>query len=241
MPEFIHPTTGLPPSATKGYDFFSYSLAISGQHDGWDVGLRGLGIKNIEVGNCFYEGYQWQLGNHVKMTSDDGLGIVYAHMERRALVRAGQRIAQGTVLGYVGATGIVTASHLHFAMSYATMAQALAKVEEYGGIPIDAHWRTDLQRAFVNPAILINKQPASEEDDVTIIIQQKYDTGKLSPGQYIYSPERGGIVPLQLIGLKSIAGGAEFGPLPVNQAPTPWVRRIVTEAQFKQFKVLAAH
>ncbi|MEL7210457.1 MAG: M23 family metallopeptidase, partial [Actinomycetota bacterium] len=42
-----------------------------------------------------------------------GLTTLYAHQSRRGVV-AGDRLAQGEVLGEVGSTGNSTGAHLHF-------------------------------------------------------------------------------------------------------------------------------
>lgn len=155
--EFIHPTTGKPPSASGGYDFFDKSLVTGTQHAAWDVGTIGFPIKNIKEGTCIGAGWHYQLGWHVYILCADGMLFVYAHMEKPPTVAAGQRIPQGYVLGYVGATGAAQGAHLHFAMSYVDVPTAMTKVQQYGGGVADVKWRTDLQRAFVNPAIFIDK------------------------------------------------------------------------------------
>jgi murein DD-endopeptidase MepM/ murein hydrolase activator NlpD len=50
---------------------------------------------------------------------DHGFGYqtLYAHL-RRPLVRAGQRVRAGQVVGEVGSTGRSTGPHLHFEVRY---------------------------------------------------------------------------------------------------------------------------
>lgn len=170
MPEFNHPTTGQPPSATNGYDFDDWSVAINGQHCAWDVGVLGYPIRNIKEGVVSWEGWHWQLGWHIYVTADDGMRFLYAHMQNRALVRQGQRIGQGHIIGHVGGTGTVTGPHLHFAMSYQTVAAAVAKVAQYGGSSAHVKWRDDHKLAYVDPAIFIGKELNQEDDDMDSII-----------------------------------------------------------------------
>ncbi len=54
-------------------------------------------------------------GNLVKITDADGSETRYAHLSRFADgLQAGQQIAAGTLIGYVGTTGQSTGPHLHF-------------------------------------------------------------------------------------------------------------------------------
>ena len=57
--------------------------------------------------------YGSSYGNHVAITHADGTRTMYCHMSSRA-VSAGQTVAQGQIIGYVGSTGSSTGNHLHF-------------------------------------------------------------------------------------------------------------------------------
>src|SRR5690606_5159025 len=57
------------------------------------------------------------LGNAVEIRHPNGFVTRYGHMSRfHSQVRAGTRVRQGDVIGYVGATGLATAPHLHYEM-----------------------------------------------------------------------------------------------------------------------------
>ncbi|MFX7209412.1 M23 family metallopeptidase, partial [Acinetobacter baumannii] len=43
----------------------------------------------------------------------DGMHSGYAHMSR-VVARTGEKVKQGDIIGYVGATGMATGPHLHF-------------------------------------------------------------------------------------------------------------------------------
>src|SRR3546814_19502540 len=54
-------------------------------------------------------------GNYVRLRHDARHRTAYAHLSRFAKgVRAGQRVTQGQVIGYVGTTGRSTGPHLHY-------------------------------------------------------------------------------------------------------------------------------
>ncbi|MEK5768908.1 M23 family metallopeptidase, partial [Acinetobacter schindleri] len=53
-------------------------------------------------------------GNTVILHHGPGHTTLYSHMSRFGNIRQGQRVAQGTVIGYVGTTGLSTGPHLHY-------------------------------------------------------------------------------------------------------------------------------
>lgn len=54
-------------------------------------------------------------GNYVRIKHNNGLETAYAHMNKYASgIKAGVRVKQGQVIGYVGTTGRSTGPHLHF-------------------------------------------------------------------------------------------------------------------------------
>ena len=58
-----------------------------------------------------YGGY----GNYVRIKHANNYKTAYAHMSRYGPgVRAGKRVRQGDVIGYVGSTGASTGPHLHY-------------------------------------------------------------------------------------------------------------------------------
>lgn len=56
-------------------------------------------------------------GNYVSINHGDGFASIYMHMTHY-IVKPGQVVSQGQVIGYVGSTGVSTGPHLHFGISY---------------------------------------------------------------------------------------------------------------------------
>ncbi len=56
-------------------------------------------------------------GNYVQINHGDGYKSIYMHMTHY-IVKVGQYVSQGQVIGYCGSTGGSTGPHLHFGISY---------------------------------------------------------------------------------------------------------------------------
>lgn len=84
-------------------------------HKGIDY-AAGTGTPIMAAGDAKVEfvGRKGGYGNAVILNHGGGKTTLYGHMSRFANIRAGQRVAQGTVIGYVGSTGMSTGPHLHY-------------------------------------------------------------------------------------------------------------------------------
>lgn len=84
-------------------------------HSGIDIdgyGNDGAPVIAAASGEVITASYDSAYGNYV-IIDHGGTSTVYAHMSGLA-VSAGQSVSQGQTIGYVGATGRATGTHLHF-------------------------------------------------------------------------------------------------------------------------------
>jgi len=90
---------------------------ISGRkdfHAGIDIGgPTGTNIVAAESGRVSYAGYMRGFGNVIVLSHEGGYSTVYGHNSVN-LVKKGQYMKRGSVIGKVGRTGNATGSHLHF-------------------------------------------------------------------------------------------------------------------------------
>ena len=84
-------------------------------HKGIDY-AAGTGTPIMAAGDARVKSVGWNGGYGRAVVLDHGRGYttLYAHMSRFGKIKPGQRIGQGTVIGYVGSTGMSTGPHLHY-------------------------------------------------------------------------------------------------------------------------------
>ena len=110
---FILPVLG-PISSPFGIGRSYNGAPVTSHHSGTDFGVpEGTPIMAAAHGRVAFAGPLTTRGNSVII--DHGLGVFtgYHHMSRID-VSVGQEIAQGQVIGAVGATGLATGPHLHW-------------------------------------------------------------------------------------------------------------------------------
>ncbi|MBP3268699.1 MAG: M23 family metallopeptidase, partial [Ruminococcus sp.] len=121
------------PGFTNITSSFGYRAEFNEFHKGIDISSDGIygqpvvaarsGIVDIAAGGCTHDypktngvktcscnGY---FGNYVQISHDSSTYSRYGHM-REIVVRSGQYVNKGDVIGYVGCTGWSTGTHLHF-------------------------------------------------------------------------------------------------------------------------------
>ena len=111
-----------PVAAGKGYITTDFGPAIHPFnrrwyiHKGIDIAwLRGTEIVATANGRVQRVGYEpYNLGHFVIVKHKYGFATVYGHLNRRPLVKQGQQVEHGEVLGYLGSTGLSTGPHVHY-------------------------------------------------------------------------------------------------------------------------------
>jgi murein DD-endopeptidase MepM/ murein hydrolase activator NlpD len=120
---FVMPVSGARLSSGFGMRFHPI-LGFSRMHQGVDLAAPyGTPIVAAEDGIVRFAGWHGGHGNFVQIAHAGGMGTGYGHMSAY-VVRPGESVQAGQLIGYVGSTGLSTGPHCHF--------------EVYqGGAPID--------------------------------------------------------------------------------------------------------
>ena len=92
-------------------------LKVSRPHNGVDYGApTGTPIMAVGGGRVDFAAFNGESGRMIRIRHNETYQTEYKHLSRFAAgLKVGASIEQGEVIGYVGATGLATAPHLHFA------------------------------------------------------------------------------------------------------------------------------
>jgi murein DD-endopeptidase MepM/ murein hydrolase activator NlpD len=93
-------------------------LGVRRPHFGVDFAApMGTPVRAIASGRVEYAGWKGGSGRHLKIDHGEGVESCYSHLQAIASgVRVGSRVQVGQVIGRVGASGLATGPHLHFAL-----------------------------------------------------------------------------------------------------------------------------
>ena len=92
-----------------GYGRYHYGLDLQGR--------RGEPAHAVATGTVLTAGDGGAYGRFVHLGHRHDLSSFYAHLER-VLVRSGDRVRRGQVIGLVGSSGNATGPHLHFELRW---------------------------------------------------------------------------------------------------------------------------
>ena len=83
-------------------------------HRGIDIGAaHGTNVIAAASGVVTFSGWSGGFGNYIVINHGGGYATAYAHMSQN-LVRTGDNVIQGQIIGLVGSTGNSTGPHIHF-------------------------------------------------------------------------------------------------------------------------------
>ncbi len=129
-------------------------LKTERKHEGIDYGAPvGTPIWTVADGVVTEARYSKSAGNMVVISHINGYKTEYFHMSKFAEgMKAGTRVKQKQVIGYVGSTGRSTGPHLHFGMLRNNAHLDPAKQKFPNAKPIPATYRSEFD-AFVAPLL----------------------------------------------------------------------------------------
>jgi murein DD-endopeptidase MepM/ murein hydrolase activator NlpD len=84
-------------------------------HRGVDYAApTGTPIRAAGDGKVLFRGSEGGYGNTIILQHGGNITTLYGHLSRFSGARAGARVTQGDVIGYVGSSGLATGPHLHY-------------------------------------------------------------------------------------------------------------------------------
>ncbi|MGQ0484869.1 MAG: M23 family metallopeptidase [Hyphomicrobiales bacterium] len=110
-------------------------LGYSRMHTGVDFGAPyGTPIRAAGAGTVELAGRHGAYGVTIKVKHSGKYETLYAHMSKLAAgIRAGTKVNQGQIIGYVGSTGRATGPHLHYEVRIADRAVNPTRIKSAGG------------------------------------------------------------------------------------------------------------
>ncbi|HUF27143.1 MAG TPA: M23 family metallopeptidase [Gemmatimonadaceae bacterium] len=118
-------------------------------HRGVDYAANaGTPVRTVGDGTVIYAGWRGGYGNTVEVRHPNGFVTRYGHLRGFARgVSRGARVAIGSTIGYVGATGLATGPHLHFeVLVNGGQRDPRVTLQQKSGEPIPAGQREAFQR-----------------------------------------------------------------------------------------------
>jgi murein DD-endopeptidase MepM/ murein hydrolase activator NlpD len=114
-------------------------------HKGVDYAAPiGTPVRAAGDGRIRFAGWQGGYGNVVEIEHSRSIVTVYGHLSRFAHgTHAGVHVTQGTVIAYVGMTGLATGPHLHYEYRVNGVFKNPQTVGLPAAEPIDPRWRDD--------------------------------------------------------------------------------------------------
>ncbi len=121
-------------------------------HKGVDFAAPiGTPIKATADGVIAFAGKENGYGNVIKMEHQGRYSTVYGHLSRFASgLRNGQRVKQGSIIGYVGMTGLASGPHLHYEFKIDGQQRNPMSVALPSAQPVSAAYKTAFQSVAID-------------------------------------------------------------------------------------------
>jgi murein DD-endopeptidase MepM/ murein hydrolase activator NlpD len=134
-------------------------LKVRRPHEGIDYAApRGTPVWAVANGTVSFAGWKGGYGRLVQVRHDNGYVSFYGHLSRFANgVRAGRRVQQQDVIGYVGSTGLATGPHLDYRLQYKGRFVDPLKVKFAQGRPIPPSARPAFERVVESRMAELNE------------------------------------------------------------------------------------
>jgi murein DD-endopeptidase MepM/ murein hydrolase activator NlpD len=158
---------------TSGYGMRVHPLlGYRKEHAGVDYAAA-VGTPVWAVGDGAIEaaGYKGSNGNYVAIKHRNGLETFYCHLSRIAEgIHTGARVLQKRVIGFVGATGLATGPHLHYALKKGGQFMNPLALKVPRAEPISPRELPDF-RAAVDPLLVLLHGPPPVADKPASVAQ----------------------------------------------------------------------
>ena len=138
-------------------------LGLTRRHEGTDYAAApGTPVMAAGDGVVLRAGRSGGYGNLIELRHLNGITTRYGHLRGFARgVRAGMRVQQGQVIGYVGSTGLATGPHLHYEFRVGGVAKDSRKVNLGNGTPVAAADRPAFDQRRDSLLALLHQAPLS--------------------------------------------------------------------------------
>ena len=114
---FVATPRGFPVSGSVSSTYGKREDPVTGKaafHSGFDISCSpGTSVRATADGIVSHSGWISGSGNVVALEHGCGYSTIYAH-NRKNIVKVGQQVSKGDILGYSGSTGRSTGPHLHY-------------------------------------------------------------------------------------------------------------------------------
>jgi murein DD-endopeptidase MepM/ murein hydrolase activator NlpD len=152
-------------------------LGLARRHEGTDYAAApGTPVMAAGDGVVLRAGRAGGYGNLIELRHLNGITTRYGHLRGFARnIRAGARVQQGQVIGYVGSTGLATGPHLHYEFRVNGIPQDSRRVNLGSGAPVPAADRTAFDQER-DRLLLRLQQPDSTNAAVPALAGQAAET-----------------------------------------------------------------